>query len=78
MNEKLEGLIEETNRKLGVVIALLANPVSSQEGKQSLKDQIRVLNQYGLVTSEIAAILNKKPNHVSKELTALRKQNDGQ
>ena len=73
MNEETQDVLEEINRKLGVVIALLANPLQSGEEKVSLKDQIRILNNYGLDTAEIASILNKSSNHVSKELTLLRK-----
>jgi sulfur carrier protein ThiS len=72
MDEEGKELLRETNRKLGVLVALLANALPVEEKTISIKEQIKLLNQYGLRPSEIAVILNKSPNHISKELTLLR------
>lgn len=75
MDNKNQDLLNEINRKLGIIVALLANSSSKTDTSISLKDQIKLLSQFGLRPSEISTILNKKPSHVSKELTLLRKTN---
>ncbi|AHB42743.1 hypothetical protein RAAC3_TM7C00001G0905 [Candidatus Saccharibacteria bacterium RAAC3_TM7_1] len=72
MNERGIQLLEEVSRKLSVMIALLANPIEPGS-KVLLRDQIVMLDSFGLKPSEIASILNKTPNHVSKELAVQRK-----
>lgn len=72
METKAVELLQEVSKKLSVVIALLANPVKPAEGKISARDQIALLNRYGLTSSEIASVLNKSPNYVSKELSLLK------
>jgi hypothetical protein len=40
----------------------------------TLKQQIEVLHDLGLRPTEIAAILRKKPTHINKELSGIRRQ----
>lgn len=64
--------MDEMNRKLGVIIALLASPVNPAD-KMTLRDQITKLEQSGLKPVEIATILNKTQSYVNKELTVVRR-----
>jgi hypothetical protein len=73
MDEGTRELLQETNRKLGVVIALLANSIDPGKNTTKLRDQIRVFNQYGLKPSEIAGILNRTPKFISKEMSLIKK-----
>lgn len=67
-----EGLnIQSVSKQLDVVIALLAT-IATKDEDVTLRDKIAMLNSFGLRSSEIASVLNKKPAYVSKELSLLR------
>lgn len=60
------------DRKLSVIVALLLR--IANEGKSvTLKDQVKDLSSFGLSPAEMAVILGKKPPHISKELSELKK-----
>lgn len=63
--------LEELIKRLDVVIALLAT-IATKDENTTLKDKIVMLDGFGLKPSEIASVLNKKPNYVSKELSIAR------
>ena len=73
-----EGLnIKRVSRQLDVVIALLA-AIATKDEDVTLRDKIAMLSGFGLNSSEIASVLNKKTAYVSKELSLLRsRSNDG-
>lgn len=64
--------ISSIDRKLSIVISLLLK-IANEGGEATLKEQIRELSAFGLNSSEIADILNKKVGYVSKELSELKK-----
>ena len=67
-----EGLnIQSVSKRLDVVIALLAT-IATKDENVALRDKIAMLNGFGLSSSEIASVLNKKTAYVSKELSLLR------
>ena len=67
-----EGLnIHSVSKRLDVVIALLAT-IATKDENVTLRDKIAMLNGFGLSSSEIASVLNKKTAYVSKELSLLR------
>lgn len=69
---KREGLnIQSVSKRLDVVIALLAT-IATKDENVTLRDKIAMLNGFGLSSSEIASVLNKKTAYVSKELSLLR------
>lgn len=63
--------IEDLTKRLDVVIALLAN-IATKDENTTLRDKIVMLDGFGLKPSEIASVLNKKANYVSKELSIAR------
>lgn len=63
--------MEEVTKRLDVVIALLAT-IAMKGEDTTLREKILMLEGFGLKPSEIAAILGKKPSHVSKELSLAR------
>lgn len=73
-----EGLnIKRVSRQLDVVIALLA-AIATKDEDVTLRDKIAMLSGFGLNSSEIASVINKKTAYVSKELSLLRsRSNDG-
>jgi hypothetical protein len=60
-----------TNKLLRVIVALMLRP---RDESGTLKQQIEVLHDLGLRPTEIAAILRKKPTHINKELSGIRRQ----
>ena len=63
--------LEDLTRRLDVVIALLATIATKDDGT-TLREKIVMLDGFGLRPSEIASVLNKKANYVSKELSLAR------
>ena len=68
VNEKLLDL-QEITKRLDVIINLLLK----QNNEMKTKEMIAKLRDTGLQSSEIAGILHKTPNFVSKELSLLKK-----
>ncbi|MFA6285212.1 MAG: hypothetical protein WC643_01635 [Parcubacteria group bacterium] len=64
--------IASIDRKLSIVISLLLK-IANNEREVTLRDQIWGLSTFGLNSSEIADILEKKVGYVSKELSELKK-----
>lgn len=62
--------IQSIDRKLSVVISLLLQIANVEK---PFREQIRDLSTFGLNSSEIAEILDKKVGYVSKELSELKK-----
>jgi len=60
-------LLGEINRRLEVIIAILANQSSDSSMKRSLRDQIKILDSYGMRPSEIARVINRTPNYINKQ-----------
>lgn len=70
-------LLRELNRNMEVVIALLLRGISRETSALPLKDQIAILDGLGVRPVSIAAMVGKKPGHVSKELVAIRRNAKG-
>lgn len=66
--------ISSIDRKLSIVISLLLK-IANNGNETTLKDQIKDLTSFGLISSEIADILGKKVGYVSKEISELKKIN---
>ena len=62
---------ESTNRLLRVIVALLLR--REEQGLQTLRQQVGILDDLGLRPAEIADILGRTSNYVNKELAGLRK-----
>jgi hypothetical protein len=69
--------LDEINRRLGVVIALLLRR-RTEEDPPSMRDHVKTLSELGLRPSEIATILGRTQGYVNKELTSLRKHHKSQ
>lgn len=65
--------INELNRNMEVVIALLLRSISRDTNSLQLKEQIAILDGLGIRPVSIARIVGKTPTHVSKELVAIRR-----
>ena len=70
--------IQELNRRLGVVIALLLRSLPTGGDGLSLRDQIRLLSELGVRPKDIAEILGRSSTYISKELVGIRKGKKGQ
>lgn len=65
---------KEILRRLDTVIAVMLE-TGKRDGKPiPLAAKIRLLNQAGMRPIEISRILGRKPSHISKELTHLRRE----
>jgi len=64
--------VESTNRLLRVMVALLLR--QREEDATTLRQQIQVLDDLGLKSAEIAAILGRTSGYISKELSGIRKK----
>ncbi len=71
MKSERNNNMEEVTRRLDVLIALLATIVTKDEDI-TLREKILMLEGFRLKPSEIASVLGKKSNHVSKELSLAR------
>lgn len=69
--ETEEKQMDNLVKRLDVVIALLAT-IATKDENITLRDKIIMLNSFGLKPAEIATVLNKKANYVSKELSIAR------
>lgn len=65
--------LQNLNRNMEVVIALLLRLVSPDSKRLALKEQIALLDGLGLRPISIASIVGKTSGHVSKELVAIRR-----
>lgn len=63
--------LEDLTKRLDVVIALLAT-IATKDENTTLRDKIVMLDGFGLRPGEIASVLNKKANYISKELSIVR------
>ena len=66
-------LLEAIKKRLEVMIALSLRERAAQDKRFSLKDQIQLLDGFGLRPKDIADILGKTGGHVNKELVAIRR-----
>lgn len=64
----------ELSKRLGVIISLLLRMVPREGPTISLKEQVRVLDGFGIRPRDIADILGRTATHVSKELAGFRKE----
>ncbi len=69
--------IEEVNKKLEVVIALLLKMVPAENNGLSMRDQIALLDNLKIRPVEIAEIIGRNPSYVNKELVGIRKNRKG-
>ncbi len=67
--------IESTNRLLRVIVALLIKRRDPETF--TLRQQIEILNDFGLKPMEIAEILGRSNTYVNKEISGLRKSRKG-
>lgn len=70
--------LQEVNKRLGVVIALLLRALPAAGDGLSLRDQIRFLSELGVRPKDIAEILGRSQTYVGKELAGIRKGKKGQ
>jgi len=64
-----DDLLKEISQKLNVLIALQM----VEEKPKNIKDKIKLLDELGASTLDIADILNISPNHAAKERSLLKK-----
>lgn len=74
MNDSNERLLEKINSKLGILIALQM----VEEKPNKLKDKIKLLNNLGVESAEIASILGTSVGFVSKERSLLNKEKNSE
>ena len=72
-NDKTLERLQELNKKMEVVIALLLRLIPRDIIGLPLKEQIAILDGLEIRPVNIAAIVGKKAGHVSKELVAIRR-----
>jgi hypothetical protein len=65
--------LQQLNKNIEVVIALLLRTVSRDTNPLPLKDQIAILDGLGLRPTSIADIVGKTRTHVNKELVGIRR-----
>ena len=65
--------LSDLNKRLGVIIALLLRPLTSEGACISLKEQVRILDGLGIRPIDIADILGRTASHINKELAGIRK-----
>jgi hypothetical protein len=65
--------LQQLNKNIEVVIALLLRTVSRDTNPLALKDQIAILNGLGLRPASIADIVGRTGSHVNKELVGIRR-----
>ncbi len=70
MTEEKNG-IQSIDKKLNAVIALLLR-IANNGNSVTAKDQIGDLSSLGMSSAEIAAILCKETQYVSKELSKIK------
>ena len=70
MKEKETINIATIDKKMNVIISLLSKMVNGES--QTTKEHIAELATFGLSNTEIASIVGKKPNYVSKELYKIK------
>jgi len=73
MSENKVNNLPSIDRKLSVVISILLK-IANQGEEMTLKEQIKELSAFGLNSSEIADILDKKVGYISKELSGLKRE----
>lgn len=66
-------LLNELNKRIGVMISLLLRIVQQEKSSINLKDQVRILDNLNLRPRDIAAILGRTSSHINKELAGIRK-----
>jgi hypothetical protein len=71
MNNIDENSLELTNKLLKVIVALLLR--RKEERVLTLRQQIEVLDDFGLKPAEIAGILGRTNTYINKELSGIRK-----
>jgi len=78
MEKSEQKLLEDIKKRLEVIICLLfqSRPLDSEE--ISLREQIRLLHDFGLKPKEISEILERSNTYVNKELSELRKPRKSQ
>jgi hypothetical protein len=74
MQKDTNQLISDLSQKLDLMIALLLRLVPKGVEGLSLKEQISLLDGFGVRPVEMARITGKSPNHINKELVTIRKQ----
>lgn len=70
MNESETIDITTIDKKMNVIIGLLSKMANGTE--QTVKERIAELASYGLSNTEIASIIGKKSDYVSRELYKTR------
>ncbi len=69
----MENELKEISKKLDLLVKLMAVSVA---GQRTVREQIRLFSSAGLKPKEIADILGKSPNHISVELTILKRKSE--
>lgn len=67
----------ETNKRLGIVIALLLKALPRAGDNLSLRDQVQLLSDLGMRPKDVAEVLGRTSTYVNKELAGLRKNRKG-
>jgi len=70
MNEKETVDISTIDKKMNVIIGLLSKMVNGE--KQTAKERISELSEYGLSSAQIAEIMGKTTKYVSSELFKIK------
>lgn len=67
-------LLNDINKRIGVMISLLLRMVNQEKPAISLKEQVRLLDSLAMRPKDIAMILGRTGSHINKELAVLRKE----
>ena len=69
MEEKIEKILDEINRKLSILIKL-----NLKDKEMSIREKVKLLSDFELTNKEISMILDISEKYVSKEKSILRKR----
>lgn len=67
-----ETILRDISNKLDVLISVL---IASTMKEETTREKIQMLSSAGLIPTQIAGILKKKPGYISKELSLMKKRN---
>lgn len=66
--------IQNIEKRLNIIIALLLSGLSKKNKEMDARDQIGFLSGLGLTPTEISEIMGKTSNYINKELHFIRKK----
>lgn len=70
-----ENLNKEMLKRLDAIIFLLLE-MKDKDGKASVKDKVKLLNDVGFGYNQIAKVLGKSPGNIAVQLNILKKEEE--